>query len=537
MTQKVNDPYTVVMHQQKLPMGLLNDPFKNARMNLLSTESFASTFGSKSTRKRARLEAFTDIDSLSQYANTVESKYDQAKDSNKDEYDDTWKETGKEKVFEKGQSKRIWNELYKVVDSADVVVQVLDVRDPMGTRCKRIEDELKKTDRRHKHMVLILNKCDLVPTWVTRRWTKVLSKEYPTLAFHASITNPFGKGSLIQLLRQFGRLHGDKKQISVGFVGYPNVGKSSVINTMRGETVCEAAPIPGQTKHWKYITLFKRIYLIDCPGVVYPFGNTNESLLLKGVVKMEKIDEPAAYIGAVLDRVRKAYLSKHYGIEKWEDAADFLDQVCRKTGKLVKGGEPDLNNGARIILNDWVRGRLPYFVCPPFEDDERRMALMNDAEIGAQLKVRQKQDKQQNKQQQVISSQLDVEEQEFDTLNVRNDFDDEDANEATYLRLHANENASSNLLPAATSDDALFALQPIDDTRVVETDASEDERDEEGVNKVDDVADHVENDEDDDSTDTINKRRKTEAVNFKTCKVGKHSKRNQLKQKRKLSQK
>ena len=57
------------------------------------------------------------------------------------------------------------------------------------------------------------------------------------LAFHSSITNPFGKGALISLLRQFALLHKDKKSISVGFIGYPNVGKSSVINTMKKKKV------------------------------------------------------------------------------------------------------------------------------------------------------------------------------------------------------------------------------------------------------------------------------------------------------------
>ncbi len=66
---------------------------------------------------------------------------------------------------------------------------------------------------------------------------------------HSSLTNPFGKGSLIQLLRQFATLHSDRKQISVGFVGYPNVGKSSVINTLRGKEVCKAAPVPGETRY------------------------------------------------------------------------------------------------------------------------------------------------------------------------------------------------------------------------------------------------------------------------------------------------
>jgi hypothetical protein len=76
-----------------------------------------------------------------------------------------------------------------------------------------------------------------VPAWVTKRWLQHLSKEYPTLAFHASITNPFGKGSLLSLLRQLARLRSDRKYISVGFVGYPNVGKSSVINTLRTKKV------------------------------------------------------------------------------------------------------------------------------------------------------------------------------------------------------------------------------------------------------------------------------------------------------------
>lgn len=165
--------------------------------------------------------------------------------------------------------------------------QVLDARDPNGTRCRHLEQHLKK-NARHKHLLLLLNKCDLVsakggrpaflgvmvmaaavladasqqalpplsdsthppshlpplasppaqvPAWVTKRWLHTLSREYPTLAFHASITNPFGKGSLLSLLRQLARLRTDKQYISVGLVGYPNVGKSSVINTLRSKKV------------------------------------------------------------------------------------------------------------------------------------------------------------------------------------------------------------------------------------------------------------------------------------------------------------
>ncbi|XP_068497831.1 nuclear/nucleolar GTPase 2-like isoform X1 [Phaseolus vulgaris] len=142
-------------------------------------------------------------------------------------------------MFEKGQSK-----LYKVIDSSDVVVQVLDARDPQGTRCYHLEKHLKENCK-HKHMVLLLNKCDLVPAWATKGWLRVLSKEFPTLAFHANINKSFGKGSLLSVLRQFARLKRDKQAISVG---YPNVGKSSVINTLRTKNACKVAPIPGETK-------------------------------------------------------------------------------------------------------------------------------------------------------------------------------------------------------------------------------------------------------------------------------------------------
>ncbi len=61
--------------------------------------------------------------------------------------------------------------------------------------------------------VLVLNKVDLVPTWVTQKWVALLSSEFPTIAFHASIKHPFGKGALINLLRQFSKLHKDSKQV------------------------------------------------------------------------------------------------------------------------------------------------------------------------------------------------------------------------------------------------------------------------------------------------------------------------------------
>jgi len=204
------------------------------------------------------------------------------------------------------------------MDSSDVIVQVLDARDPVGTRCHRLEKHLKE-NAKHKHLILLLNKVDLIPTWATKQWLYLLSREYPTIAFHASMNHSFGKGALIQLLRQFQHLHSDKPQISVGFVGYPNVGKSSVINTLREKKVCKVAPIPGETKVWQYITLFRKIFLIDCPGVVTPSPNeTEDDIVFKGVLRVENLEAPEQYIPTIFKRTKREYIENTYGIKDYK---------------------------------------------------------------------------------------------------------------------------------------------------------------------------------------------------------------------------
>ncbi|EDO41341.1 predicted protein, partial [Nematostella vectensis] len=376
MGKVMKDPYKVVMRKTKLPLSLLDERaqrffFQSSRVHILDTEGFDTTFGPKAQRKRPNIKV-SDMQGLAEMAQSLTEKYNEENDKDLVREDLDERPEAKESIYSKGQSKRIWNELYKVVDSSDVILQVLDARDPLGTRSKHIETFIKK-EKSHKHLIFILNKCDLVPTWVTQQWVSVLSEEHPTLAFHASVTNPFGKGALINLLRQFSKLHSDKKQISVGLIGYPNVGKSSIINTLKAKKVCKVAPIAGETKVWQYITLMRRIYLVDCPGVVYPTGDTETEIILKGVVRVENVKEAAEHIPTVLERVKREYLAKTYRVQAWDDCTDFLEQVSRRSGKLLKGGEPDINTVAKMILNDFQRGKLPYFVAPPKQENDDRI--------------------------------------------------------------------------------------------------------------------------------------------------------------------
>lgn len=422
MTEKVSDPYSVVLKRKKLPMGLLQEAAEFAaganasqKQALLEQEPFEQTFGQQSRRKRVKLDQLLmarsavavekkasavappgqaqtmNTSCLSQsdaagYAallqtaqksqetyqdiNTREGIVPWGRDSNLlPEEGVDWRHARKDDLFLKGQSKRIWGEFFKVVDCSDVILHVIDARNVPGTRCTMIERHIAK-NASHKHLIFILNKIDLVPNWVAKRWMGELAKDRPTIAFHASMTHAFGKGALISLLRQFGQLHQDKKQISVGVIGYPNVGKSSVINTLISKKSCKVAPIPGETKIWQYITLFKRIALIDCPGVVVDTaGDTETDSVLKGVVRAERLESPEDFIEPILEKVKREHINGQYKISKeedvWSNSTELMELIAKKCGRLLKGGDPCLRSAAIMLINDFQRGRLPHYVPPP----------------------------------------------------------------------------------------------------------------------------------------------------------------------------
>jgi nuclear GTP-binding protein len=112
---------------------------------------------------------------------------------------------------------------------------------------------------------------------------------------------------------------------------------------------------------------------------------------LKGVVRVEALPTPSEHIPALMERVKPIYLSRTYGVplpnkddptQNWEPEV-FLDKLARMKGRLLKHGEPDLDSVAKILLSDWVRGRIPFFVPPPERSEE-----LNEAEA----KLRKKKD-------------------------------------------------------------------------------------------------------------------------------------------------
>lgn len=93
--------------------------------------------------------------------------------------------------------------------------------------------------------------------------------------------------------------------------------------------------------------------MIDCPGIVYNSDDTQTDIVLKGVVRAEKIQDPEVHIQALLDWADKQALVNIYGVEKWEDAEDYLEQLAMKMGKLIKGGDANVDAIAWLMIRDW----------------------------------------------------------------------------------------------------------------------------------------------------------------------------------------
>lgn len=188
VAERANDPYQVLLKTNKLPMSLIRDGQSQGLNGLkqheakmaVETAPFDDTFGPKAQRKRVKMG----VSSLEDLAGETAKMHDAYLEKNDQDTHadgsaavsgDTVAEddgtlgtapTAREPVFSKGQSKRIWNELYKVIDSSDVILHILDARDPEGTRCRSVEKYVKE-EAPHKHLIFVLNKCDLVPTGVT----------------------------------------------------------------------------------------------------------------------------------------------------------------------------------------------------------------------------------------------------------------------------------------------------------------------------------------------------------------------------------
>lgn len=254
--------------------------------------------------------------------------------------------------------KAYYKEFKKVVEAADVVIQVLDARDPLGSRCPQVEESVLSAGP-GKRLVLLLNKVDLVPRENVEAWLKYLRNEFPTVAFKASTQSQADKLSqskvplnlasedlrkssrclgadvLMKLLNNYCRNKDIKTAISVGVVGFPNTGKSSVINSLKRSKACNVGAMPGITRSMQQVQLDKHIKLLDSPGIVMATSSSDASAVLKNCVKVEALEDPVPPVAAILRRCQKQQLMLQYKLGNFSDVNEFLSLLAKRDRKSV----------------------------------------------------------------------------------------------------------------------------------------------------------------------------------------------------------
>ena len=348
----------------------------------------------------------------------------------------------------------MWRQLWRVVDRAHIVVQILDARNPELFRCPSLEDYVKDIDARKKN-VLLVNKADLLPAELRAEWARHWRERNVTALFFSAVleqdkldaakklesdTGNADYNSLVQqppaqqededddqdagpsngkgkdedeeeemaVLKQSDGMWKDGHILTrqelvayvsdlaqevkdtmeaegvggkasdravVGLVGYPNVGKSSTINVLYGEKKTSVAATPGKTKHFQTLVLSEDVLLCDCPGLVFPsFVSSKAEMVCSGVLPIDNMRSYYGPVSLVCQRIPRDVLEETYGVQlpppgEGEDpdrapyVSELLQSYAYNRGFMSMRG-PDESRASRIILKDYVNGKLLYCFSP-----------------------------------------------------------------------------------------------------------------------------------------------------------------------------
>lgn len=357
-------------------------------------------FAASIASRTAKFNGEPDVDSMMD-----EDEEDEDLEDDEDEEWAGFEGEGKRSALKKETSRKMFDKDFKtVVENSDVILYVLDARDPEGTRSREVEKMVLNAARGEKRLILVLNKIDLVPKKILNDWLTHLRLSFPTLPLratssiashtynHKNLTLQSTAAALLKSLKTYSQKRALKRSLTVGIIGFPNVGKSSVINALISRTnngksgPCPTGAEAGVTRSIKELKLDGKVKLLDSPGIVFPTaGGRNKvdeqaRLVLMNAIPSQQIVDPLPAATLILQRLATNEdlfnkMIQLYNIppimrpDGPEGATDFLIQVARKRGRLGKGGIPDLNSAALAVVNDWCDGRLQWFTVAPETDE------------------------------------------------------------------------------------------------------------------------------------------------------------------------
>lgn len=277
-----------------------------------------------------------------------------------------------EKVFQKstinwypGHMAKTKRQISEMLDLIDVIYEVVDARMPYSSKIKDIDSFTKNKPR-----ILIMTKSDLCDLNETNKWKKY----YEDNGYKVILLNLEGNANLKPLFSLTDEVMKDinEKRLAKGqkirkcrvlIVGIPNVGKSTLINRLVNKKVVVTGNKPGVTKTLSWIRINDKIELLDSPGILWPkLDDYDASYNLASLTAIKEeilpIDKVVIHILKKLNDYYPNILKERYKIDKvdFDEITNTLDEIGKKRGCLIKGGEIDYDKVYSIILNDIKNG-------------------------------------------------------------------------------------------------------------------------------------------------------------------------------------
>ena len=260
-----------------------------------------------------------------------------------------------------GHMKRARAQIIEVLPTIDLVIEVLDARLPVSSANPLLEKL-----RGQKPCIKVLNKNDLADPTVTKAWVNYLEKQQGVKAIPLEATNRRDVGLLPKLCRKLIPHKGGKgqKPLRVMIVGIPNVGKSTLINTMAGKKMARVGDKPAITTCPQQIDLRNGIRLADTPGLLWPVMDDQNGacrLAASGAIGDNAFDTTEVSLATIdyLSGRYPALLLQRYKLpELPETPLAITEEIGRRRGCLISGGDVDLHRAAELFLRELRAGKL-----------------------------------------------------------------------------------------------------------------------------------------------------------------------------------
>ena len=263
-----------------------------------------------------------------------------------------------------GHMAKTKRELKERMNLIDCIYEIIDARMPLSSKIKDIDDIL-----RDKPRILIMTKKDLCDLDTTNKWVKKYEDDgYRVILVDLNSNNDYKK--IIEVTKELMRNVQEKrknqglkeKEIKVGVVGVPNVGKSTLINKLAGRKVASVGNKPGVTKQVNWLKTNCGLLLLDTPGILWPKIEDNEealNLASTATIKTEILNmtDIGGYLVSFLKNYYPHILEERYKIEVSKDPNEVFASIAKKIGTM-SNGETDYEKVSLRLYNDVVSGKI-----------------------------------------------------------------------------------------------------------------------------------------------------------------------------------